>query len=71
VDLEQVSATFADPANLVALPDRVRLGAGVVVDLAEHAELALTVRDLFDARGLDLLGAPLPGRAVSLAFTLR
>jgi iron complex outermembrane receptor protein len=70
-DLEQVSAAFADPANLVALPDRVRLGAGVVIDVAEHAEFALTVRDLFDARGLDLLGAPLPGRSVSLAFTLR
>jgi iron complex outermembrane receptor protein len=70
-DLEQVSATFADPANLIALPERVRLGMGLVLDVAEHAELAVTVRDLLDARGLDLLGAPLPGRSVSLAFTLR
>jgi iron complex outermembrane receptor protein len=71
VDLEQVSATYADPANLIALPDRLRFGAGAIVDFAEHAELSLTFRDLFDARGLDLLGAPLPGRSVALALTLR
>ena len=70
VDLEYVSATFADPANLIALPERARFGLGATLEVAEHAQIALTVRDLLDARGLDLLGAPLPGRSVALSLTV-
>ncbi len=71
VDLEFVASTFADSANLVALPERARFGLGVVLEVMAHAEVSLTIRDVFDARGLDLLGAPLPGRSIALALTLR
>lgn len=70
VDVEYVSGTFADPANLITLPERARVGIGLTADLVEHVEVALTLRDVFDARGLDLLGAPLPGRSVALSLTV-
>lgn len=70
-DLEYVASTFADSANLVALPERARIGLGVVLEVMARVEVALTIRDLFDARGLDLLGAPLPGRSIALSLTLR
>jgi iron complex outermembrane receptor protein len=71
VDLEYVASTFADSANLVALPERARIGLGVILEVMARVEVSLTIRDVFDARGLDLLGAPLPGRSVALSLTLR
>lgn len=71
VDLEYVGASFADPANLVVIPDRARIGVGASLELlAAHVRLDLGLRDLFDARGFDVLGLPLPGRSFYVDLTL-
>lgn len=70
-DVEHVASTFADPANLVALPERTRLGCGVALELVSRVEIALSLRDVFDQRGYDLLGLPLPGRSIALSFVVR
>jgi len=70
VDLEHVGASTADPAALITIPERTRLGLGVSVELLEGAlRLDASLRDLFDARGYDVLGLPLPGRSFALELT--
>ncbi len=71
-DVTHLSSSFADAANLVTIDARTLFGAGArATFLGDHAELALTVRDLFDARGQDVMGFPLPGRSFALELTLR
>jgi vitamin B12 transporter len=67
------SGSFEDPDNATQpKPSQVfvELG-GVAVFLREHAELRVTVSDLFDRGGLDLRRFPLPGRTVMASFTYR
>lgn len=55
-------AYFNDPANLVTVPGRSWFGAGVRVDFRLGLSALFSARDLFDQRGQDFLGFPLPGR---------
>ncbi len=71
-DVTHVGGNFVDLANLVALGSRTQLGAGVAVTgLGRRLELALSVRDLLDAGGTDVLGFPLPGRSFAVTLTGR
>jgi iron complex outermembrane receptor protein len=64
VEVMHVGESFVDPANLVRLSARTPLGVGAGVDLFEgRVRVSARVADVFDARGQDLLGFPLPGRA--------
>lgn len=70
VDVQHTSSNFVDAANLVEEPERTWLGAGLHVDLfGRRLACALTVHDLLDARGSDLLGFPLSGRRFELTLT--
>ncbi len=60
---------FDDPANLVSVPAATWLNAGARVDLGWGVSLLFTARDLFDRRGQDYVGYPLPGRR--FAFSIR
>ena len=71
-EVTHVGANFVDAANLVRLDARTQLGAGVAVTALDRGlELAVTVRDLLDARGTDVLGFPLPGRSLAVTLTGR
>lgn len=61
------ASRVADPAGLVILPEQTLLEADLVVGFADAA-LALRARasNLLDDRTTDLIGLPLPGRAVHL-----
>ncbi len=63
------SAFFQDPANFVRVPGQSWVGAGAMVTLPRGFSVLVSARDLFDARGQDFLGFPLPGRR--FAVTLR
>lgn len=63
--VSHVGDAFADPANLVSLRARSWLDLGLRVSLRRPSlAFALSVRDVLDRRGTDLLGYPLPGRRV-------
>lgn len=71
-DIAYLGASFLDAANLVRVDSRVKIGLGVNVSLlGGRLALAFGVRDLFDARGTDVLGFPLPGRSFALALTVK
>ncbi|MEZ4339839.1 MAG: TonB-dependent receptor [Sandaracinaceae bacterium] len=71
VDVVHVSDTFWDPANTSAIPARTRVGVGVTASVWEgRLRVDAVVRDLFDQRGFDLLGFPLPGRTLALDLSL-
>lgn len=70
VDIEHVASVTADPAALVVVDERTRVGLGLSAELLAGAlRLDVTLRDLLDARGFDVLGLPLPGRTLSAALT--
>lgn len=72
VDLTYVGSNFADLANLVVIDARTQFGVGLSVSVwNDRLELAGSVRDIFDARGRDILGFPLPGRSMALTLTVR
>ncbi len=64
-------AYFHDPANLVELEGRHWVELGVGVELFGGLSLAVSVRDLFDQRGQDFLGYPLPGRRAAALLQYR
>ncbi len=71
-DVEYVAASYADQANTEVIAGRARVGIGASVTFADrHVSLEVVVRDLFDARGTDILGLPLAGRSVIGSLTLR
>ena len=57
---------FHDPANLVRMPSRHWIGAGVRVDLPRGFDVLFMARDLANEAGQDFLGQPLPGRRYAL-----
>ena len=72
VDVTHVGDSYADPANLVVTPGRTRFGAGVGVGLFRgRIRIDAMIDDVFDARGQDVLGFPLPGRSFFVDLTLR
>jgi iron complex outermembrane receptor protein len=71
-DVDYVMASYADPANLVTIAGRARMGAGLTASLLEeHLRIEVVVRDVLDQRGVDVLGMPLPGRSVIVSVTAR
>ena len=64
-------AYFHDPANLVAIEGRHWVEVGAGAELGAGFSCALSVRDLFDQRGQDFLGYPLPGRRVAALLQYR
>jgi len=71
-DLVYVSESFWDPANTASIPARSRVGLGVSMAVwEERLQVQLTLRDIFDQRGFDLLGFPLPGRSLAVSLALR
>ena len=67
--VEHVAANAVDPANLVVVGERTWVDIGAGVSLPAGFSLSLSVRDLFDVRGQDLLGFPLPGRRALLTLS--
>ena len=69
-DVLHVGSNFADAANLVVIPSRTFVGGGVGCRVwNEFLEIDASVRDIFDTRGSDVLGFPLPGRTFALLLT--
>jgi outer membrane cobalamin receptor len=61
------SGSFVDTANLIALPARVGASAGLRVEVPGSGAFAeVRVDNVTDAPWFDLVGYPLPGRAVWL-----
>lgn len=61
------SGTFVDTANLIALPARAVASAGLRIEVAGSGAFAeLRVDNVTDEPWFDLVGYPLPGRAVWL-----
>jgi iron complex outermembrane receptor protein len=72
IDVTHVGDSFADPANLVVTRGRTRFGAGVGFAFVEgRVRIDATVDDIFDARGQDVMGFPLPGRSFFADLTVR
>ncbi|MBK8011450.1 MAG: TonB-dependent receptor [Deltaproteobacteria bacterium] len=70
ISIEHTSSNFIDPANLVEIPPRTWVGAGVRAELFDaRASAALTLHDVFDTRGFDVLGFPLPGRRMDATIS--
>ncbi len=60
-------ATYADPANLVELPRLTWVDLSL--DASFHAFTArIQLRDVFDRRGQDFVGFPLPGRTLRISI---
>jgi outer membrane cobalamin receptor len=65
-DVRHQGRLFADSANLIEIPARAWLGVGARVAY-RGLEIALSVRDLRNRAGSDVLGYALPGRRVSVS----
>lgn len=70
-ELDVTSGNYIDAANLVRVPSRARVGAGVSLGVAGgRARLILRADNLTGASESDLLSFPLPGRAVFFTLAL-
>ncbi len=65
-DVRHQGRLYADGANLIAIPARAWLGVGARVAY-RGLELALSLRDLRNRAGSDVLGYALPGRRVAVS----
>ncbi|MEM8606994.1 MAG: TonB-dependent receptor [Myxococcota bacterium] len=66
VEVNHIGRSFADPANLVVIGARTTFAVGIGALFFDGAlGLGFRADDLFDVRGQDLLGFPLPGRRYS------
>ena len=64
VDVDVTDGNYLDPANLVRLPIRALVGAGVYVDSARLGlRVIASAQNLGDARVFDFAGFPLPSRS--------
>ncbi len=70
VDADYVGGTYLDPANLVALPDRLVFGASLGWRF-NVGDVALRMQNLLDARVFDIAGFPLPSRSLMLTLRLQ
>ncbi len=69
-DIEFVSGNFRDPANLVEVPERWLVGAGLYLrSKSSGMRMDVTLRNLTNQPVLDYTGFPLPG--LSVMATLR
>jgi outer membrane receptor protein involved in Fe transport len=72
LDGDFVDGNHLDPANLVALPPRILVGAGVFVE-APRARLTVvaSAQNLGDTRTFDFAGFPLPSRSFFVTARVR
>lgn len=71
VELDITSGNFVDAANLVELPSRALLGAGVSLALAHgHVRVIASANNLTNESVNDVLAYPLPGRAFFVTVAL-
>jgi vitamin B12 transporter len=69
-DLDVTSGNYLDPANLVAVPRRILVGAGLWLAWpAAGLRLGASAQNLGDSRISDVAGFPLPGRAFYLTLS--
>ena len=65
-EVNHVGQSFADPANLIVIRARTTFAVGIgALFFDGRFGLGFRADDLFDVRGQDLLGFPLPGRRYS------
>jgi len=70
--VDHMSTAFFDQANLLLRVPRTLVGFGASLSFwAERLEVAARVSDVFDVRGQDYLGFPLPGRSFALTASLK
>jgi iron complex outermembrane receptor protein len=72
LEVAYIGESFASAGNLAIIPARttVSLGAGALL-FQSRLGLGFRADDLFDARGQDLLGFPIPGRRFSGRVSIR
>jgi iron complex outermembrane receptor protein len=69
VDVSYTAGNFLDPANLVSVPARTLLGAGLSLAIPRTGmRLLASGRNLTDSHIVDLAGYPLPGRSFFLTL---
>jgi hypothetical protein len=69
VDADLAAGNYQDPANLVPIPRRLLIGAGVSADVPRWGmRLVASAQDLNDSRIGDIPNWPLPGRSVFVAL---
>jgi outer membrane receptor protein involved in Fe transport len=74
VEVTHIGSSFADPTNLVVIQARNTMSVGIgALFFDSRLGLGFRVEDMFDVRGQDFLGFPLPGRSFSgrLSFNQR
>lgn len=67
VDGDATAGNFLDPANSVAAPARILLGAGAYADLPWGFSIRVSAQNLADSRVYDINNYPLPGREMYLS----
>ncbi len=71
-DLDLTSGTYADPANLVRFGARYLFGAGAHIGTREgDLRLVVSGHNLTNSAVNDMIGYPLPGRAVFLTLSVK
>ncbi len=71
IDLDVTSGNYVDPANLVSVPSRTRVGAGASLGFDRgRVRLIISADNLTGAQESDLLAYPLPGRALYVTVAL-
>ncbi|MGB5808927.1 MAG: TonB-dependent receptor, partial [Polyangiales bacterium] len=66
VELDHIGKSYSDPANLITIPARTTIAIGAGILLFKRAlGLGFRAEDVFDIRGEDFVGFPLPGRQFS------
>lgn len=72
VEVNHVGQSYADPANLVIIRPRTTVAVGLgALFFDSRLGLGFRADDLFDVRGEDLLGFPLPGRQFSARISFQ
>lgn len=70
-ELNHRSGFFADSANLIKQPALTVFHAGLQASSRFDLSLALSVRNVLNGRGMDLIAFPLPGRSFELSLEWR
>jgi vitamin B12 transporter len=69
-DADLTSGNYIDPPNLIEIPARIVFGAGGYAGTpGGHARLVVSAQNLGNSTTNDLVGFPLPGRALFVTFS--
>ena len=72
IELQHEGTSYYDQANIILRPALTRAGCGALFAVLDgRVELSARMADVFDTRGQDYLGFPLPGRSFFFLATLR